>query len=95
MTVPDNALNHVPLPASDIHMEIVDNELLLYHPQQTRATYLNSTAAIVWGLCDGHRSVRDIIQAIGDSYPDAGTRVTEDVLVTVDELCESGLLVMG
>jgi hypothetical protein len=87
-------IDHIPVPAADVEMEVVDGEVLLYHPQQTRAIYLNPTAAVVWGLCDGSRSVREIIRVIGESYPDAGS-VTDDVLATLTRLRESGVLVAG
>ena len=52
------SIDHIPVPAAGVEMEVVEGEVLLYHPQQTRAVYLNPTAAVVWGLCDGSRSVR-------------------------------------
>ena len=85
----------IPLAAVGVEMEVVDGEILLYHPQQTRAVYLNPTAAVVWGLCDGSRSVREIIRVIGESYPDAEANLTDDVLVTLNQLQESGVLVVG
>jgi hypothetical protein len=85
----------IPLAAVGVEMEVVDGEILLYHPQQTRAVYLNPTAAVVWGLCDGNRSVREIIRVIGESYPDAEANLTDDVLVTLNQLQESGVLVVG
>jgi hypothetical protein len=91
----DTIIDHIPVPAADVAVEVVDGEVLLYHPQQSRAVYLNSTAAVVWGLCDGSRSVREIIRVIGEGYPDAGANLTEDVLVTINQLQESGVLVVG
>jgi hypothetical protein len=85
----------VPIPVKGVEMEVVENEVLLYHPQQTRAVYLNPTAAVVWGLCDGSRSVREIIRILGESYPEALATLTEDVLSTVNQLRESGVLVIA
>ncbi|MFZ1883838.1 MAG: PqqD family protein [Rhodoplanes sp.] len=85
----------IPTPAADVAAEVVEGEVLLYHPQETRAVYLNPTAAVIWGLCDGKRSAREIIRVIGESYPDAVTTLTEDVLVTLRELQANGVLVIG
>ncbi len=94
MTEPrDSMIGLIPRSATGVEMEVVDSEVLLYHPQQTRAVYLNPTAALIWGLCDGARTVRDIIRLIGESYPDAGTDLTDDVLATLTQLQESGVLV--
>jgi hypothetical protein len=78
-----------------MEMEMIEGEVLLYHPQQTRAVYLNPTAAVIWGLCDGTRSVREIILLIGDSYPEAAATAADDVMRTIRELQESGILVVG
>jgi Coenzyme PQQ synthesis protein D (PqqD) len=83
----------VPKPAGNIETEIVEGEVLLYQPQGTKATYLNPTAAVIWGLCDGARSVREIIRLIGEGYPDADD-MANHVMVTLRELQESGLLVI-
>ncbi len=87
-------IDRIPVPAAGVEMEVVEGEVLLYHPQQTRAVYLNPTAAVVWGLCDGSRSIGDIIRVLGESYPDADS-LTDDVLATLNQLQESGVLVVG
>lgn len=88
-------IDAVPVPVAGVEMEVVEAEVLLYHPLKTRAVYLNPTAALVWGLCDGSRSVREIIRIIGESYPEAVATLTEDVLSTLDQLHESGVLVVA
>jgi hypothetical protein len=88
-----DVLDDVPVPAADIATEIVEGEVLLYHPGQTRAIYLNPSAAVIWGLCDGRRSVREIVRVVGESYPDAGAELAQDVSTVVRQLRESGVLV--
>lgn len=88
-------LDVIPTPVKGVEMEVVENEVLLYHPQQTRAVYLNPTAALVWGLCDGSRPVHEIIRILGESYPEAVAALTEDVLGTLNQLHESGVLVIA
>jgi Coenzyme PQQ synthesis protein D (PqqD) len=95
MTELETIIDRIPMPVSNVEAEVIDGEVLLYQPQQTRAVYLNPTAAVVWGLCDGRRSIREIIRAIDESYPDAGADLKEDVLATLNQLQESGVLVFG
>jgi hypothetical protein len=90
----DAMVNWVPKPIVNVATEVVDGEVLLYHPGQTRAVYLNPTAAVVWGLCDRNRSVGEIIRVIAESYPDAGASLTDDVLQTLKSLRECGVLVV-
>jgi hypothetical protein len=90
-----DTIDLVPRPEADVEFEMVDGEVLLYHPQQTRAVYLNPTAAVIWGLCNGKRSAREIIRVIGESYPDAVATLPKDVLMTLRELQENGVLAIG
>jgi predicted DNA-binding protein (MmcQ/YjbR family) len=96
MTATPNARTDlVPVPIGDLKVEAIEGELLLYHPRQTKAVYLNPTAAVIWSLCDGHRSVHEIIELIGESYPDAKPTLTEEVLSTLRVLEENGLMVVA
>jgi hypothetical protein len=91
----NTGLDKTPKPVADIKVEAIEGELLLYHPRQTVAVYLNPTAAVIWGLCDGQRPVREIIQLIEESYPESKATVTEDVLATLADLYEKKILVPG
>ena len=82
----------IPIPAPDVKVETIEGEVLLYHPRNTRAIYLNATAAVIWGLCDGRRCVREIVAMIEESYPDAGNGLAEDVLATLAQLRDNGVL---
>jgi len=95
MTELETIVDQIPMPISNVESEVIDGEVLLYQPQQTRAVYLSPTAAVIWSLCDGKRSVREIIRAIDESYPEAGADLKEDVLATLKQLQESGVLVLG
>ncbi len=90
----DGKIDLVPVPIADVKTEVIEGELLLYDPRQTKAIYLNASAAVIWSLCDGRRQVREIIRLIKEGYPDAKTTLTEDVLATLDQLYESGVLVV-
>jgi hypothetical protein len=88
-------LNQIPAPVADIKAEAIEGELLLYHPRQTMAIYLNPPAAVIWSLCNGQRPVREIIQLIEDGYPESKANLVEDVLATLNELYEKKVLVRG
>jgi hypothetical protein len=93
MTAAQNdMIDLVPVPVADVKVEAIEGELLLYHPRLTKAIYLNPTAAVIWSLCDGQRRVSDIIQLIGESYPDARDQLTQEVFATLAQLRDSGVL---
>lgn len=67
----------------------VRKEHLLLVPEG--AVRLNPTAAEVLELCNGQRSLDDIIGVLGARYADADLR--EDVRGLVDAMAQKGLLV--
>ena len=55
------------------------------------AVRLNPTAAEVLGLCDGERSLDDIVGALSARY--GGADVRDDILELVDAMAQRGLVV--
>jgi pyrroloquinoline quinone biosynthesis protein D len=69
----------------------VREEHLLLVPEG--AVRLNPTAAEVLGLCDGDRSLDDIVGVLSQRYD--GSDVNDDVRGLVDAMTQRGLLVDG
>jgi pyrroloquinoline quinone biosynthesis protein D len=67
----------------------VREEHLLLVPEG--AVRLNPTAAEVLDLCDGERSLDDIVGALSARY--GGANVRDDVLELVDAMAQRGLVV--
>ncbi len=86
--------NSVPLPDKEFTLEELDNELLLYHPAKTTTVYMNQTASIIWRLCDGERTVNEIISLIKDSYPEADSGVEKDVEATLQMFSDHGAITL-
>lgn len=79
-------LEAVPNQHRDFQVELIDGETLLYQHQLKRVVYLNESAALVWHLCDGRRSVADIVELLVNSYPDIEDTVRADVVEAIDSL---------
>ena len=69
----------------DLLVRDINDEVTLYDRNTNKAHCLNSTAAAVWRLCDGHKSIAEIARALQDADE-------ELVLLALHELDESGLL---
>ena len=67
----------------------VREEHLLLIPEG--AVRLNPTAAEVLGLCDGERSLDDIVGALSARYEGADLR--DDIVELVDAMAQKGLVV--
>jgi coenzyme PQQ biosynthesis protein PqqD len=70
----------------DYLLERIDNEITVYHPTLTTSFFLNETGALIWALCDGTRSVAEIIRSLGDLYPESREQIATDVTDLVTAL---------
>jgi hypothetical protein len=85
--------NRVLAPAADVAVEVLDGECLAYHPRYPRAIYLNPSAALIFGLCDGVRTTDELCQMVREGYPDAPATLMDEVVGTLAQLEEYGILV--
>ncbi len=74
----------------DIRTEPVGGELVLYDAAGGRAGYLNSSAAAIWALCDGERSVAQIAEYLTREV--GGDRVASDVIATIERFKSNDIL---
>ncbi|MCB9077507.1 MAG: PqqD family protein [Anaerolineaceae bacterium] len=81
-----------PARTPDYQLELIDDELLLFHPGQTRILYCNATASLVWQLCDGQRTVQDIIDLLTDAYPEAEETLATDIQTSLDQFAQQGAI---
>jgi len=78
--------------AEGYNLEPLDDELLLYHPARTQAIYMNATATLIWGLCDG-RPIEAITETLVAAYPDAAATLPAEVRATVEKLAAFAAIV--
>lgn len=69
----------IPAQVVDYVLEPLAGEYQLRHRGQDTAIYINQAAAIVWELCDGHKSAGEIKAMLRAAYPDAERRIDTDV----------------
>ena len=79
-------LNKIVRLQPDYVLERIDNEITVYHPTLTTSFFLNETGALIWALCDGTRSVAEIIRTLGDLYPESREQIATDVTDLVTAL---------
>lgn len=77
---------------ADYRLEKIDDELLLYHPGETKILYCNQTASLIWELCDGQRTVGEIIAALSEAFPEAAESIPADVEATLGQFLEHGAI---
>ena len=75
-------------------LEVMDEEHLLYNPLLTKTIYLNTSAAVVWQLCNGRNTIREIIEMLENKHPEAGSQIKTDVVRSIDELVSHQALLL-
>jgi len=76
----------------EYRLEQMDNELLLYHPAETQVMYCNETASLIWQLCDGQRTRKEIVALLVEAYPDGAERIAGDVQLTLEQFLTHGAI---
>lgn len=72
-------LKSVPRHAKGYILEDLDDGLYLSHPQEGMMITVNETGALIWGLCDGKRTVREISKILSETYKDNAAAVRKEV----------------
>jgi hypothetical protein len=70
----------------------LSGELVLFDPVTQKILYSNQTGALIWGLCDGQRTIADIIQLLNEAYPDSIPEIDAEVRETLSVLAEHGAI---
>jgi hypothetical protein len=83
---------NIPTRSDDFVLEELDGDLLLFNPQNGRLLELNSTAALVWQLCDGARPLSEIETLLAELYPDAAPAIAADLPNILSNLKQLGAL---
>lgn len=78
-------------PVEGLHAYEVEDELVVYHEERGRGFFFNSTAHLVWRLCDGERSVGEISTLLREAYPRA-EELERDVEVALERFLREDLL---
>ena len=91
--VPDEC-GQVPVPSAGTRIADLGPETLLYSAHLTTMIQLDACGALVWKLCDGERSVGDIISLLSEAYPEGSDHVEGDVWQILRQLDQEGVLTL-
>ena len=56
------------IPSKDVSLQRVGQEAILHDRRNGRAHVINESAAQIWELCDGHRTLDQIVSAFATVY---------------------------
>jgi len=82
----------VPKQAFGFFVEEMEGENLLYRLGAHKAIHLNDSATVIWKLCDGSRTIQEIVDLLAQRYPGMEDAVAADVREAVELLVSEGAL---
>jgi hypothetical protein len=68
------------------------DRILVCHLSKSTIRMLDPVATSVWKLCDGARSIEDIVMILGEEFDVDMTQLKLDVTSLILELCDTELL---
>lgn len=72
--------------------ESLNGEIVLFHPVTQKILYSNRSGALIWELCDGQRTVADIVQLLSEAYPDSASQIETDVHEALRAFAQQGAI---
>ena len=69
-----------------------DQSLLLYEKSSGSALPVNESGALIWKLCDGTRTVEEIVESLAGLYDAPRSQIDRDAREFLAELMRHGLL---
>lgn len=73
-------------------LEQMDEDSLLFNPQTGTTLHLNPPSAMVWQMCDGGRSVEQLIADLTEAFPEQAKQIPDDVATALAELQNRGVI---
>lgn len=89
VTVPDD---YVPIKRAEILELDMGDGFIVYNHESNLVHHLNPSASIMWQLCDGDATVKDLAQEIAEEYQLEMDRVRYEVAGLIGELDTLGLV---
>ena len=87
--IPDSSR---PTRSPDFEISVVDDEAILLNATTLQVAHLNRSAALIWQLCDGARTLGDLRALLTAAYSETAAEVATDLIETVAALAEVGAL---
>lgn len=81
-----------PVRRSDLTVQELDGEALVYDPATADKHRLNETAYFIWRACDGLSTAERVAERLSETYDVERGAATQHACRIIEELIERGLL---
>jgi PqqD family protein of HPr-rel-A system len=81
-----------PRARAELAVAELEGESVVYDPVARKLHYLNHSAALIFGLCDGRTTISEMAQAIGEAYEIDPRELDNQIRTLLAQLREFGLV---
>ena len=78
--------------AQNCLLEEIDDEVLLYNPENMLTLHLNQSSALVWHLLDGKTRVSELIHILQQQFPESHSQIEKDVMDVLEKMQGNGVI---
>jgi Coenzyme PQQ synthesis protein D (PqqD) len=83
---------HRPTRRSNVHVRVVEGEVVMLDRQAGLIHQLNHTASHIWGLCDGQRTLAEIANQLALTFDTDASTAAQDVATLIRQFHSLRLL---
>lgn len=84
----------VPTHSEAVYSEVLDDEAVVYDRHRKRTVYLSETATLIWHLCDGKRTIEDILTLLIAEYPEFASQIESDITDAIAHMSSARIIVL-
>jgi len=82
----------IPQRSDKVTEKILNDEIILYNTINHNIHSLNKTAGILWNLCDGKASIKEMINYLLKTCKGEKDIIEKDVLKTLEDMNKNNLI---
>ncbi len=75
--------------------QVLDGEVTVYEDRSDKVHILNASASVIWQLCDGDRTVQQVIEDVAAVYEKSEGELSETVTRLIADLVSQRLIEVG
>jgi len=87
-------LDSFPLKNADFEMTDLDDETILFSVKNEKAIYLNPSAQLIWQLCSGEHSIKQMIDGLKQQYPNE-KEIESQTIEALNQLIEDNAITLS
>jgi hypothetical protein len=89
-----NEINKKPKKRDDLAVKELGDEIMLYDETNENIHVLNHTAYLIWSLCDGNHTLKDIEEEMNNKFSRINSSaMLQDIIIAIDDFKNKKIII--